>query len=168
MANTVEPIVVDTNVPMVANKMTPQASPACILTCVRKIRDIQAQKYLLVMDRQHTILREYIRNLQNALPGVGPEFLRWVITNQHNPDLCHQVDITPTGPDEYQEFPQDPDLDNFDRSDRKFVAVALTHADKPPILNASDSDWMIYRDVLAKYGVRIEFLCPELMVGRQP
>ena len=66
----------------------------------------------------------------------------------------------------YREFPDDGELAGFDLADRKFVAVARAAGTHPPILNASDTDWWNDREALARNGVRVEFLCPELMRNR--
>jgi hypothetical protein len=50
---------------------------------------------------------------------------------------------------------------NFDNSDRKFVAVANAHPDKPEILQATDSKWWGWKDALAKVGITVSFMCPE-------
>jgi hypothetical protein len=88
--------------------------------------------------------------------------------NQANPDWCEQIHLTPIADTsrDFEEFPSDPELARFDRSDRKWVAVARASADDPVILNAVDSDWWEYRDRLARHGVRIDFLCSHLMPGR--
>ena len=46
-----------------------------------------------------------------------------------------------------------------DRSDRKFVAVALAFACPPPIVNAKDSDWQGWMHTLRNHGVRVVQLC---------
>jgi len=51
-------------------------------------------------------------------------------------------------------------LINFDPYDRKFVAVAATHPDRPAILQATDSKWWGWKEALAECGVIVEFLCP--------
>ena len=61
------------------------------------------------------------------------------------------------------EFPEDSDLADFDWNDRKFVAVACAAGTSPPILNASDTDWLRHHEALGRHGVRVNFLCPELM-----
>lgn len=95
-------------------------------------------------------------------PGEGDAFLKWVLTNQANPQRCEHVHINPTeNGNNFAEFPEDPDLKAFDPSDRKFVAVALSHPDSPPILNAVDSDWWLFRDAFTRNGVHVEFLCPQ-------
>lgn len=66
----------------------------------------------------------------------------------------------------FAEFPADANLAGFDRADRKFVAVALASGDSPPIVNATDSDWWLFREALQRHGVQVEFLCPELMQAR--
>ena len=62
---------------------------------------------------------------------------------------------------EFEEFPLDPDLEGFDRSDHKFVGVALASTQSPTVLNAVDSDWWQYRKALRRNGVKVKFLCPE-------
>lgn len=155
-------VIVDTNVPVVANGKSEQASPECVLACVRQIARLQ-QNGTLVLDDQWRILREYQRDLRSeGQPGVGDAFLLWVLRNQKT--RCVLVSITPCEADnphctDFEEFPDDPDLANFDPSDRKFVAVALAHHDLPPILNATDSDWWHFRETLASHGIVVEFLC---------
>ena len=63
----------------------------------------------------------------------------------------------------FEEFPGAPSLAGFDMDDRKFVAVALASGTGPEILNASDTDWWDFREPLERHGVRVNFLCPELM-----
>ncbi|MBD1895773.1 hypothetical protein [Coleofasciculus sp. FACHB-129] len=155
-------VIVDTNVPIVANGHSNQASPHCVIICVEKLREIQ-QQHILVLDKDWLIIKEYMKNLSSkGQPGVGDAFLKWILTNQLNSNRCQLVQITPTNNGSFQEFPQDAALSGFDLSDRKFVVVALAHPDKPPILNAVDSDWRNFEAALASCGVRVEFLCPEL------
>ncbi len=61
----------------------------------------------------------------------------------------------------YQEFPKHDDLNDFDKSDRKFVAVANACTGKPPILQATDSKWWGWKDALNDVGITVHFLCPE-------
>jgi hypothetical protein len=156
--------IVDTNVLIVANgRDCPQASPECILACVQKLREIE-QNGTLVLDDAWHIIREYTHKVSpSGQPGLGDAFLRWVLTNQSNPQRIEKVPITPLGDDEFAEFPNSPDLAGFDRSDRKFVAVALTHPQRPPICNAVDSDWRNFHNALLQTGVTVEFLCPSLL-----
>jgi hypothetical protein len=154
--------VIDTNVPIVANEKANQASPACVLNCAKKLREIQKQ-HIIVLDDTWLIINEYKNKLSpSGQPGVGDAFFKWVLTNQGNPQHCQKVKITPTAENSFQEFPEDESLANFDKSDRKFVAVALTHPEKPPILNAVDSDWKNFEIALNNIGITIIFLCSEL------
>ena len=52
--------------------------------------------------------------------------------------------------------------------DTNVPTVALTHPQKPPILNATDTDWWHYHLVLAPHRVQIEFLCPDAMQRHEP
>ncbi len=158
-------IIVDTNVPVVANGHSQQASPGCIGACIGRLDKLRRED-ILVLDDGWIILREYIHNLRSTgQPGVGDAFLQWVLTNQRNPRRCELVHIiVHEGPGEGHlvEFPDDAELVGFDPSDRKFVAVALAHAERPPIVNAVDRDWWDYRDPLSKHGINVEFLCSDL------
>jgi hypothetical protein len=89
--------------------------------------------------------------------------MKWVWQNQGAADRCEQVHITPmpSDPENFHEFPSDTRLASFDRSDRKFVAVAKASQKCPTILNATDSDWWDHRVALAENGVVVEFLCPD-------
>lgn len=159
-------VVVDTNVPKVANgpNASPQATAQCVLACIRYIDEICAGKHVLVLDDGWHILSEYMQQLRSTgQPGVGDGFLKWVLTNQYNPVHCERVPISSHPERGFREFPEDPRLENFDRSDRKFVAVSRAHASRPPIVNAVDTDWWSYRTVLESHGVSVLFLCPELM-----
>jgi hypothetical protein len=159
--------VVDTNVPIVANGAANHATPDCVLRCVERLEEVRKKELVLLDDSFH-ILGEYMNHLSlSGQPGVGDFFMKWVWLNQSNPQYCLCIQITAQeGNDDFKEFPQDPDLENFDRSDRKFVAVALASRLDPPILNATDTDWWDYREPLRKNGVRVDFICPELMTPR--
>ncbi len=161
-------LIVDTNVPVVANgRKSEHASSRCMNTCITELRDIQ-RNHTLVLDQGWLVLREYLRNLSSTgRPGGGDEFMLWVLQNRNNPLHCEFVTITPlSGSDDgndFAEFPTDLALTNFDRADRKFVAISLAHPEKPLILNATDTDWWHHLFVLEKHGVPIKFLCPDAM-----
>jgi hypothetical protein len=63
----------------------------------------------------------------------------------------------------FEEFPSDPELDNFDPSDRKFIAVSLATSDRPPIIVAVDRGWTRFHEPLVKNGIKIQFLCPDVV-----
>lgn len=155
---------VDTNVPVVANEDAPQASPACILACTRALAAIMRGDARLALDDNWLIIREYQRHLRSSgQPGVGDAFLKWVLTNLANPNRCELVHLSVADPSgsHFTQFPDDPALTDFDPADRKFVAVAVAHPDRPSILQAVDTNWWAFRDVLARCGVPVTFLCED-------
>jgi hypothetical protein len=157
-------VIVDTNVAIVANGKSEQASRICVERCIQRLSRITGDKDRLALDDQWRIVTEYKNKLRSAgEPGAGDAFLKWVLTNLTNRKRCELVKITPINgsDDHFQEFPRDPDLEKFDRSDRKFVAVALAHRKRPPVLQAVDGDWWDARQALERNGVRIKFLCPD-------
>jgi hypothetical protein len=158
----------DTNVAVVANGKTPQAGDDCVEACVTALLELRERRQILVDDGA-LIFEEYRRHLSpSGQPGLGDAFFKWLWDNQCNPDHCRQIRITAANDGRvFDEFPDDPALADFDPSDRKFVAVALASGERPPILNASDTDWWNHREALSRNGVEVRFLCPELMEVRR-
>ena len=153
--------VVDTNVPILANGID-APNPECVRACTRALQKLQHSGHL-VIDDGFRILREYLRHFPRAVRGPGDAFLKWVLDNKTNPQRCTQVPLTPheDDPERFAEFPDHPDLENFDPADRKFVAVAAADRGKPAIWQGYDSKWWGWRQALFKAGIRVEFLCAE-------
>ena len=161
--------VVDTNVPVVANGAADHAPPDCVLACLDCIEKVK-KRGIVLLDSAQLILKEYMNNLSlSGQPGAGDAFLRWVWINQANPLYCEIIPITPNPLDEndFEEFPDDPNLGGFDPSDRKFVAIAISSGKNPQVLNAVDTDWWNFRRALRQHGVRVKFLCPDMMEERR-
>jgi hypothetical protein len=155
--------VIETNVPVAANGFADHVSSACVVKCLRCLERIHASG-IVVLDDGGRILGEYTRHLnRSGQPGAGDFFMKWIWLNQSVPERCEQVRITPlvNDPENFSEFPTDSRLESFDRSDRKFVAVAKASQKRPAILNATDTDWWDHRVALAENGVVVEFLCPD-------
>ena len=154
-------VIVDTNVAVVANGKSEQASEECEETCINRLEQIMRGETKLVLDADWIILGEYSRNLHSRGADVGDRFLRWVLNNRIT--QCDLIPITPVedSETEFTEFPTDPELENFDPADRKFIAVAIAHCEKPPILQAVDSQWWDFRDALRRHEVTVEFICED-------
>ena len=155
-------VVVDTNVAVVANGQSPQASPNCVAICINRLEGIIRGEEKLVLDNRWIIISEYRDNLRSSgEPGAGDRFLLWLLRNKDT--QCDLVPITPVdgSENEFEEFPDDPALKDFDPDDRKFIAVACAHPEKPPILQAVDSQWWDFRDALRENGVTVAFICED-------
>jgi len=154
--------VVDTNVPIAANRRHPfdgteAENEKWILACVVAIEHVYTNN-ALVLDEGDEIFQEYLDHLSpSGQPGIGDRFVRWVKDNRWQ---LQSVRITKNG-DSYNEFPEHEGLTNFDHSDRKFVAVSNAHPQKPPIFEATDSKWFGWKDALNEVGIDVEFLCIE-------
>ncbi len=156
-------VVVDTNVPDVANGKADHAGLACEAACIQALRQFQAQRRILLDDKS-CIIEEYRKRLSHSgQPGVGDAFFKWLWENQANPLHCRVVPVTAHEDRGFVEFPEDPRLAKFDYDDRKFVAVALASETSPKLLNATDTDWWHYHQALEENGVNVIFLCPEHM-----
>ena len=129
---------VDTNVPKVANLATQPDSrsdfPAsCVKACVDAVEHVERVRGL-ILDAGDEIYCEYMKELSlSGQPGMGDRFMKWVHDHRWSLDASQRKSITRNG-DSYDGFPKHNRLENFDISDRKFVAVSNAYSDKPPIL----------------------------------
>lgn len=161
---------VDTNVPKTANLATQpdpdsDVSNACVLACIEAVEHV-IKKRGMIIDAGDEIFDEYRQQLSmKGQPGVGDIFMKWVHDNRWSLHDSQRVTITRNG-DSFDEFPTHDDLNDFDKSDRKFVAVANAHPEKPPILQATDSKWWGWKDALAEVGISVKFLCPEFVKAK--
>ena len=156
-------VIVDTNVARLANGEWGKDFKECEESCINWLERIMQGEMKLVLDMEWIILGEYSDNLHSRGADVGDRFLAWSLRNRTNPEQCDLVSITPVAnlENEFEEFPKDPELENFDPDDRILIAVAHKHPQKPPILQAVDSQWLDFRDALSRYGVKVEFICEE-------
>jgi hypothetical protein len=152
--------VVDTNVLLVANEQHENVSPEGVIACVERLECLR-KGGCVVLDDRYEILREYGQKTKpNTGNRFGDGFLKWLHQNSGNPQRVAQVHIEKHAERGYAEFPDDPELHEFDHADRKFVAVAVAHPERPPILQGSDSKWMLWTGRLSAHGIEVEFLCP--------
>jgi hypothetical protein len=157
--------IVDTNVPINANLANdPAAIPENLVTCI--YRCVEAIEYVMkkgefVIDSGDEIYKEYLNNLcPSGKKGIGNAFMKWVHDNRWSLPDSDRVVISKKE-DSYDEFPVHDGLVNFDKSDRKFVAVANAHPAKQPILQSTDSKWWGWKDALKDVGITVHFLCPD-------
>lgn len=148
--------VVDTNVAVVANGRDTHADEECQLACVEKLESVVANE-VVVIDDGGAVLKEYMGRLNlSGMPGVGDAFLRHVFNYQVVSERVRRVAVTPSE-DDNRGFEELPD-NTFDRSDRKFLAVAVVAG--AVVLNATDSDWREHEALMESLGVEVSQLCP--------
>ena len=88
-------VVADTNVAVVADGLSEQASEDCMETCAEKLEEIMRGEVKLALDDDWQILGEYTRNLHSTGADVGDRFLQWTLRNWANPQRCDLVSIMP-------------------------------------------------------------------------
>jgi predicted nucleic acid-binding protein len=145
--------IVDTNVALVANGAAPNVKAACRLATIDFLEGL-IYKGELVVDLNGEVEAEYRKQLGDGMPGVGHRFLQKFFSEAAH--RVSRVEITPRG-DNYAEFKFEGSLRKFDKSDRKFVALAA--ACKAPIYNAADTDWLDHQADLNAKGIVVTFLC---------
>lgn len=162
-------VIVDTNVIVIAND-TDDKRKNCRGHCQDRLQQIISHGETVVVDDRWRIFGEYEDNTRpNTRKGVGDLFVKRLLQNLGNPEICTMVPITSltgNGTD-FEEFPDDNALINFDPDDRKFIAVALAHkrdnGQVPAILLAIDKGWLQFIDALANHEVSVDLICEEAM-----
>ena len=127
-----------------------------------KLNSLVARETVAI-DDGNLILDEYRNHLNFAgRPGVGDLFFKHVFDHQYQEGRVRRVPVTPTEDDRrgFEELPEN----TFDRSDRKFLAVAV--AARVVVLNAVDSDWGEQQALMDELGVVVKELCPQHVVRR--
>lgn len=178
-------VIIDTNVLVVANTgiredengrliavgMADHATPACIRTCKNRLDQIRDGSTKVVLDDSGRLTREYRRYVVDLQPNprrqnrAGDLFWYWLMQNQWIPEKCTMVPITPSQGNgtEFEEFPDDAALNDFDKDDRKFIAVAIAYTratqQTAPILQAVDTKWECFIEAFQRYGVEVEQIC---------
>jgi hypothetical protein len=157
-------VVVDTNVAVVAEGLNVDADHVCVDACVDRLVELMEAGSLL-LDEADAIVEEYTKTIGHAgQPGIGRAFVRWAWDYRFDDTRIRRIainDRTDEGWRKYDEFPDRANLKAFDKSDQKFVAVALASGENPPILHATDRGWWTHGVALASAGVSVESLCPQ-------
>jgi hypothetical protein len=147
--------VVDTNVGIVANGRNTNATLSCRAAAVEALASI-VRAGRIVVDTAGEMEDEYRRYFNpSGQPGVGDRFFQTVLTDFAG--KVERVELAKRADGSFADFPEDTDLAAFDPSDRKFAAAARKAA--VPVLNAVDSDWLNYHDVLLRNGIDVDFVC---------
>lgn len=156
--------IIDTNVAVVAEGLSDQADRACRDACEDVLLQIMKEGRI-VIDSDDAIVHEYVSALGHAgQPGIGRAFVKWAFDQRFDPTKCEQTPITPLDPPSwrlYAEIPDVPPLRGFDRSDQKFLAVAIASNPNAAISNAVDSDWWHFKEAIEAAGITIDFVCPQ-------
>ena len=165
-------VIVDTNVIVIAND-TDDERKDCRDRCQARLKQIRDQRETVILDDRWRIFGEYQDNTHpNTRKGIGDLFVKRLLQNLGNPDICKMVPITPSAGNgtDFEEFPTDNALINFDPDDRKFIAVALAYKrdteQTPTILLAIDKGWLPFIDTLASHEVSVDLICEKDI--RQP
>ena len=141
--------VVDTNIAIVANRGSHvTVGDECYRTCTERLEYL-IEYGTVAVDDLGFILAEYADRLcWSGGPRIGDRFFMYLFNNQHREDRVRRVVVTPLDVEgeEFDELPEN----TFDRSDRKFLAVAVV-ADAV-VLNATDSDWSEHKALMDELG----------------
>jgi predicted nucleic acid-binding protein len=154
--------VIDSNVAIVANGHSPQASIDCELACVELLE--RCEHLSICLDQTSMIMDEYAKHLSYAgNPGVGDMFFKYLHDNQYAQKNIELIRITQTD-DENRGFDELP-ANDFDPSDRKFLATAVVAGAQ--VVNATDSDWAEQQELMNQLNIAVQQLCPDCCQRQQ-
>ncbi len=160
--------IIDTNVLVVANGRSEQASLECEMHSINRLERIIATKdEIVLLDENREIMDEYQKHCHySGQPGVGDMFFKFLYNHEYGTQKCRIINIKQSDGGEYVDFPQDSNLANFDRSDRKFVALSRACQCDAVIINSVDSDWLEFSDALRRNGIIIDNLCNQTGIAK--
>ena len=146
--------VIDTNVPLVVK--FPDGHPEeLVAACEELLEDIIEHERIVVTDEHDEIIEEYFRQLDFSGRGtLGDAFAKWVFDRRWTWDAAARPNIEPRGENVYGVL--EGDHDDFDPSDRKFVAVAKVSG--APVRQATDTKWLDWAEALRRHGVTVRYV----------
>ncbi|YBV96890.1 hypothetical protein M1D80_08265 [Phyllobacteriaceae bacterium JZ32] len=151
--------VVDTNVPIVANggaaSDARRPSVSCRNEAIRFLMKL-LESGTVLLDLEGEMQAEYHRHLNpRGQPGVGDRFYLTVLNS--SPKLVERISVPKREDGQFADLPQSLIDENFDPSDRKFVAMA--RRENVPVFNATDSDWINHAQTLIAEGIEVVHIC---------
>lgn len=162
--------IIDTNVPAIASRSASQLDDLeleCAEACLLYLRKMMTSSDIqIVLDYDYLVVKEYRRILSKISysNGFNEEFLKWVFMKMSADDYQF-VKIHKEGTS-FLEYPNHDDLSSFDREDRKFIALANAHQDKPPIIEGTDCKWWGIVNALKSFGITVVFPCEKYIMQK--
>ena len=156
-------VIVDTNVAVVANHQNAAVTERCVHACVSFLVEAR-ESHVVFIDHGDEIRAEYAKALAVSPPmRLGALFLMHILMHQYNDKKVRRIDLKKSINGDFVDFPKVPELDKFDRDDRKFAALAKKTG--TAVSNAIDSDWADHLVSLEANGIEVKFLCGDQKAG---
>ena len=148
--------VVDTNVWYVA-QIGIDADADCHLEALKFLDYLDNGEKCIAVDDQHLILGEYFGHLSQQLASYHllTRLLRQERVLHRQVNVSERIAVLPAALERLV----------HDRNDRKFVAVSLSFSLPPPVVNATDRDWVGWEDGLRDQGIEVIQLCPAFVIS---
>lgn len=149
--------VIDTNVIVLANNNKFDADAKDQIKAIKILQTIVEKELIVSIDSDQLILEEYRRYANySGSPGVGDVFFKW-LHDHLGSNLCELVNLTSDKNENFlfRELHSHDELVGFDRSDQKFLVVAINSVYTCSVCNISDSDWENYRHEIENLGILI-------------
>lgn len=147
--------VIDTNVPLVV-KLPDDRPTELVDACEELLEEIIENGLPVVTDELGEIIEEYFHQLsRGGQPTLGDAFAKYVYDNRHSWDEAVRPDIEPDTTTVNSYAVLGGDDAEIDPSDRKIVAAAKVAG--VPVVQATDTKWLDWGEVLGRHGVQVEY-----------
>lgn len=154
--------IIDANVVLLSGtavRNIPKDQLLCAKGCIDFIKSfMENSESSLVLDAEGRILKEYRGAYTlGGTPNMATIFSVWV--HQHMPKNAEDfISLREIEQDQFENYPDSDKLKVFDPPDRKYIALAYSHRENPPIVEASDSKWWGIKDELKQNGIDVYFI----------
>ena len=150
---------IDTNVILLAGTMVkdvPNDQLKCYQKCIIFLNELMKQNDSVLVDAEGRVITEYKSHFRLIpYPNMADYFFRYAMSHSV---FYHLEELSPN---EYEYYPESPELRAFDAPDRKFIALAYGYGNNTPIVEAADSKWWGIREEIRKTGIELIFIDEE-------
>ena len=123
--------------------------------CEELLESIIERDGPVITDEHDEIIEEYFNQLsRSGQDTLGDAFAKWVFDRRWTWDPAARPNIDPQGPNVYGVLGGD--HDDFDPSDRKFIAVAKVSG--APVHQGTDTKWLDWGEALDRHGVEVRYV----------
>ena len=161
-------VIIDTNVIYLSREPIddlPDDMVRCAEKCNRYLTEfLNNPNPKIVLDSTMAIYNEYKKayeSVKQTSQNVATRFCQWLFYYIRNIDPQDFIDLPLDKRGQYVDFPKDKRLETFDLMDRKFVALANKHPERPFIIEGSDCKWWGFREVFKDLGINVFFVDEE-------
>lgn len=150
---------IDTNVFLLAGTKVadvPDDQLLCYKKAVLFLKSFMSDKYFVLLDIEGRVIKEYKKAFSiSSYPNMATVFFNYAMEH------ARYISLKEKATDEFEVYPANKEIREFDSPDRKFIALSYNHLEHPSIIEATDSKWWGIREALKENGITVIFVDEE-------